>query len=161
VNETRTVWVWAKLNGLKRCPQSGIGAQVSLRLPYRSSGDTLTDERCLFKNRENHSMRIGALTLLGLMPFLWGCERQSNVTRGTRESLTGQIGRPCTVQFRREILGVAKDNAIPPTAAEYKGADLQIKGTLAALDADYLILRQNQAVVWIPESSILLVRFDE
>jgi hypothetical protein len=106
-------------------------------------------------------MRICALTLLAAMPLLCGCQRQSKGAVGTGESLAGQIGRACTVQFRREILGVAKENAIPPTATEDKGADLQIKGTLAALDGQYLILRQNRAVVWVPQSSILLVRFDE
>ncbi len=106
-------------------------------------------------------MKIWALTLLAAMPFLCGCQRQPNGAVGTGESLAGQIGRACSIQFRRETLGVAKDSAIPPTATDYQGADLQIKGTLAALDGHYLILRQNRVVVWVPESSILLVRFDE
>ncbi|HEX3657725.1 MAG TPA: hypothetical protein VHV55_18190 [Pirellulales bacterium] len=91
--------------------------------------------------------------------LLAGCERHSSIDR-SRDSLASQIGRPCRVQLRRDALGMAGSHPIAPLAT---GADVDIEGTLMALDGEFLILRgkHDKKVVWVPQSTVLLVHFDE
>ena len=107
------------------------------------------------------SFRVFALlgiVLSGLL--LAGCHDNGSAYH-PRDSLAGQIGKKCTVQFRRDALGIAdaKGHGIEPLSP---AADVKIEGTLTALDADYLILRRqdNHQVVWIHSSVVLLVSFD-
>ena len=88
-----------------------------------------------------------------------GCERDAQ--HQSRDALSSGIGRSCVVQFRRDALGVAGSHVIPPQGSDPKMTESEIRGTLSALEGHYLILRQEKTTIWVPESSILLVRFEE
>ncbi|OYV86088.1 MAG: hypothetical protein B7Z73_12370 [Planctomycetia bacterium 21-64-5] len=102
-----------------------------------------------------------SLFLVIVMVSPAGCDRSVAITE-KHDSLAGQIGRQCVIQFRRgDAMGVSATDPIPPEAGVQKSAEVAIQGTLRALDGEYLILRQNKTIIWVPQSSILLVRFDE
>jgi hypothetical protein len=91
--------------------------------------------------------------------LLAGCDRHSSIDR-SRDSLSGQIGRTCRIQLRRDALGVAGSHPVAPYAI---GAEADVEGTLTALDGEYLILRRksDNKTIWVPQSTVLLVLFDE
>jgi hypothetical protein len=104
--------------------------------------------------------RCSALMLIVCASLLPGCGQRS-VDGDRGGSLARQIGHRCRIQFRRDALGIAGSHAVAPDSDEKQGASVEIRGTLTALDGEYLIVRQDQAVTWVPQSVILLVRFDE
>jgi len=101
--------------------------------------------------------RFHILILAVLVPLLSGCGQRSTSAEKS-DSLARQIGRHCAIRFRGDAMGQAGSNVTPPSA---KGTEFEINGVLTALDGEYLIVRQDKGVTWVPQSSILLVRFDE
>ena len=68
-------------------------------------------------------------------------------------------GEACTVQFRRDALGAAAANGIPPTTDSMNGASVSVHGKLVRTDSEWVILRSAGKTLWIPRSSILLLAF--
>lgn len=98
-----------------------------------------------------------------LLALFAGCTQSGSATTyHPRDSLSGQIGKKCTVQFRRDALGMAdsKGHGVEPLSP---AGDVKIEGTLTGLDGDYVILRRkdNNRVVWVHSTVILLVSFDD
>jgi hypothetical protein len=67
--------------------------------------------------------------------------------------------KPCTIQFRRDALGAAAANPVPPLSDTINGADTSISGTLKHSSAEWAVLERNGQEVWIPKSVILLIQF--
>lgn len=72
-------------------------------------------------------------------------------------------GSDCVVQFRRDALGAAAGNPIPPTSQEHNGAPTCVFGEFSRMDDDWVVLTKtpNQVnpnwEIWIPRSAILLI----
>ena len=80
-------------------------------------------------------------------------------------------GTICTVQFRRDALGTAKDLPVSPTTNSINGAIVSMRGELIAINHDVILLDQvnNHYIVndvpqmkrfWIPKSSILSIEYE-
>ena len=99
--------------------------------------------------KTNFSILPGALALLA-SATLPGCDRAETA------GLT--IGKPCTVQFRRDALGAAAANPISPLTNGINGADTSIAGTLKRVTAEWIVIGQHGTIdVWIPRSAVLLI----
>jgi hypothetical protein len=83
-----------------------------------------------------------------------GCESK---TPRTAHNAPKQ-GSYCTVQFRRDALGAAADNPIPPTTNVHNGAPTCISGKFSRMDEDWVILTEGKDETWIPRSVILLIK---
>jgi hypothetical protein len=107
------------------------------------------------------------LQLLPKVAALWlalaGCGAQDlpQPTSGFRS----RIGYGCTVQFRRDALGAAATNAIPPTTNSMNGAEVSFGGKLINVTGDWLVIERltgapNQTVeTWVPFHSVLLLEW--
>ena len=69
-----------------------------------------------------------------------------------------QIGKPCTIQFRRDALGAAASLPVPPMTGSINGADTSIAGTLKRSTAEWLVIEKSGDEIWIPKSVILLIQ---
>lgn len=68
------------------------------------------------------------------------------------------IGKQCTVQFKRDLLGVHANMPVGPNVDNINGAEVSVHGTLLALDiGDQIVLRQGDKELWIPKSNILMI----
>lgn len=96
------------------------------------------------------------ITALSLGIFVAaGCE--SKTPRTTHNA--PKQGSYCTVQFRRDALGAAADNPIPPTTGSINGAGVCITGKFSRMDEDWVILTEGKDVeTWIPRGVILLIK---
>jgi hypothetical protein len=72
---------------------------------------------------------------------------------------TPPVGKQCTVQFRRDALGVAANLPVPPMAEDINGADTSISGTLKSAAGDWVVLDQSGTEVWVPKTAILLIKY--
>ncbi len=91
---------------------------------------------------------ILALALLGSVVFT-GC--------GKQDVPALQVGKACTIQFRRDALGAASHNPVPPTTNNMNGADTSIDGTLKRATAEWVVIDRKGRELWIPKSVILLI----
>jgi len=75
-------------------------------------------------------------------------------------ALREKIGESCTVQFRRDALGTASTNPVPPLTGSMNGAETTVAGTLTAVKEDWIILKhRDNRELWIPMSNVLLLMF--
>jgi hypothetical protein len=81
-----------------------------------------------------------------------------------KDSYLGQqIGKVCTVQFRRDALGAAAALPVSPTTDGINGAEVTVTGTLRAVENDGIALEPlaprdpTWTAFWIPKDSILLI----
>jgi hypothetical protein len=70
--------------------------------------------------------------------------------------ISGRVGDNCTVYFRHDALGMAGIPA-PPRAGNVNGADLQLAGKLARVNAGWVCLSIDKTEYTIPKESILLI----
>ena len=61
-----------------------------------------------------------------------------------RHPLVSNIGKPCTVQFKRNALGGAADLPVPPTTGSINGAEVSINGKIRAVDEYGLLLESGE-----------------
>lgn len=101
-------------------------------------------------------MRNGGvvLGLAGLVFMISGCMPVGEAVIGPK------FGKQCTVQFKRDALGAASLNPVPPLTNSFNGAETSVSGTLTHADADWIVIDSGTGSEWlIPKSNILLLRF--
>src|SRR4051812_19714081 len=71
-----------------------------------------------------------------------------------------QVGASCHVQFKRDLLGSASQQPIPPTTDSMNGAQVSVSGKLVDLNADWVVLDigDNQEI-WVQRKNVLLLHF--
>lgn len=67
------------------------------------------------------------------------------------------IGRTCSVQFRRDALGMAAGAPLSPTAESSGGRPARLRGTLTAVGDGWITLSADGATYHIPQATILLI----
>jgi hypothetical protein len=72
---------------------------------------------------------------------------------------SGQAGKPCVIQFRRDALGAAASLPISPLVQGINGASTSVSGTYQGESGDWISVRVDTGTVWIARSSILLIEF--
>lgn len=96
---------------------------------------------------------------------LCGCNLQhqsSSDLPDTHYPLAGKTGQHCTIEFRRDVLGVADKTPIGVEVESADGASLSETGTLVSADNAWIeIVRDDHTRLVIPTDTILLIRFDE
>ena len=95
---------------------------------------------------------ILTLALLGSVVFS-GCGKQDVPP----DVPALQVGKACTVQFRRDALGAAANIPVSPTTHNINGAETCVMGTLKRAMAEWVVLERNGKEIWIPKSVILLI----
>jgi hypothetical protein len=70
--------------------------------------------------------------------------------------ISGRVGDNCTVYFRHDALGMAGTPA-PPRADNVNGADVQLAGKLARVNAGWVCISIDKTEYTIPKESILLI----
>jgi hypothetical protein len=71
--------------------------------------------------------------------------------------LSGQIGKACTVQFKRNALGYSFGAPSAPTTTSLNGADVALTGKLLRLNAGWVCIGVDDKEFTIPRDVILLV----
>lgn len=70
-------------------------------------------------------------------------------------------GSRVTIQFRRDALGSAHPNPVPPTTDSINGAAVSFSGTLSKANRDWIVVSQDGKAHWIPRDVILLIRVNQ
>jgi hypothetical protein len=68
-----------------------------------------------------------------------------------------EVGKLCTIQFRRDALGAAASLPVGPMTDSINGAETSISGKLLRVTTDWLVVERNGKDVWIPQSVVLMV----
>ncbi len=68
-----------------------------------------------------------------------------------------ELGKTCTIQFRRDALGAAANLPISPNTDGINGADTSISGKLVRVTTDWLVIERGGKDLWIPQSVVLMV----
>ena len=68
------------------------------------------------------------------------------------------MGKPCTIQFRRDALGAGASLPISPMTGGINGADTSIAGTLKRATAEWVVVEKSGDDISIPKSVILLIQ---
>ena len=69
-----------------------------------------------------------------------------------------QLGKPCTIQFRRDALGAGASLPISPMTGSMNGADTSVAGTLKRATPEWIVIEKSGDELWIPRSVILLIQ---
>ena len=72
---------------------------------------------------------------------------------------TPPLGKPCTIQFRRDALGAGASVPVPPMTDNINGAHTSISGTLKSTAGDWVVLDRSGGEVWVPKAAILLIKY--
>lgn len=75
------------------------------------------------------------------------------------------LGKQCTIQFRRDALGAARDLPVPPTTDSVNGAGTSVHGKLIRSDEEWLVLQigkgEASRETWIPKQLVLLIQYHD
>lgn len=82
--------------------------------------------------------------------FLCSCDRS--------EGPSLEVGKFCTIQFRRDALGAAASTPVPPTTDSFNGADTNVQGKLKRTTKEWVVIEHGAGEMWIPKSVILLIK---
>lgn len=103
-------------------------------------------------------MRTLAALLIVVMLGLPGCG--GSTAPAEADPMAKKIGRSCRVQFRRgDALGAGGNIPVPLMTDNINGADVSLRGTLAAVGASWVVIDGGGAEYCIPRESILLMEF--
>jgi hypothetical protein len=69
-----------------------------------------------------------------------------------------EVGKFCTIQFRRDALGAAATTTIPPMIDTFNGADTNIQGKFKRATKGWIVIEHAGGEIWIPESVVLLIK---
>ena len=69
-----------------------------------------------------------------------------------------EVGKVCTIQFRRDALGAAASNPVPPMTHSYNGADTNVQGKIKRVTNEWVVIEQDAGEIWIPKAVILLIK---
>jgi hypothetical protein len=112
-------------------------------------------------------MRHYAWLLIGLVAsVICGCNIDvgngpgAGAAAGIPKALKEQIGKACTVQFRRDALGAAMDLPVSPTTGGINGADVTVAGTLEAVDNEWLVVKSGSQGLFIRQSAVLVIQVE-
>lgn len=100
-------------------------------------------------------MKPTLLTVLIATLLLTGCGPGKNNQSTLLKKLTG---KPCTVQFDRQVLGTCSDLPVPPMSGAINGAATCVSGTLRKYDSEWLVLEVEKSHVYIPIQHVLLIQ---
>jgi hypothetical protein len=103
--------------------------------------------------QEKHR-KIWAAVLGSIAMGLGGCSGDANRSSAV---FAPKIGRQCTVQFRRNLLGTASNSGISPLAGSVNGVEFSVAGTLSQANDSWVILSSGQREYCIPRENILLL----
>ena len=72
---------------------------------------------------------------------------------------TNAIGKTCTVEFKRDLLGIAAASTATAPVVLDKAASTSVTGTLLAMDigGQYVVRQADGSEVWIPAGSVLCI----
>ena len=79
-------------------------------------------------------------------------------------------GSTVIVQIRRDALGTAAANPVPPLTISMNGASTQVSGKLVSIDRNWIVLtdagdatdlHSGHKNVWISRSAVLLIQQDQ
>jgi hypothetical protein len=104
----------------------------------------------------NRIVSISVVVLALLVP-LGGCGRNPESTKEERP-LAALIGKPCTVQLRRDALGVAAGSPVPPLTNVFNGGEVCVSGLLTHVSSTWIVVKQEPREFHIPISAVLLVQ---
>lgn len=77
----------------------------------------------------------GVLALSATL-FLTGCD-----TAEAAPAVTGAApGRQCTIQFRRDVLGIAAPLPVSPMSGSFNGAETSVSGTFKRFHEEWIII---------------------
>ena len=93
------------------------------------------------------------LCILGACMLLAGCGRPVD------SPASAMVGRQVEVQFRRDALGTASPNPVPPATGEINGAAVHMFGTLRKAQADWILLASDGDEYVVPTHAILYLKF--
>jgi hypothetical protein len=105
-----------------------------------------------------------------LMPIVCGVVLLTGCGQSTAKrpafSMEAGVGNTCTVQFRRDALGLATEVPINPATDVYNGATITLVGTLKSRDENWTVVSglhgDETSTYVIPTHAILWLRiFDE
>lgn len=112
-------------------------------------------------------MRQHAWLLFGLVASaLCGCNIDvgnapaTGAAAGVPKALKEQIGRSCTVQFRRDALGAAAELPVSPTTGTINGAQVSVSGRLESVDRDWVVIKSGSKGLFIPQSTVLMIQVE-
>ena len=77
------------------------------------------------------------------------------------ELLEHNIGKYCTVQLRRDMLGQSADLPTPPQTDTINGADVKVSGQFVSMVDEWIIIENKGKEIWIYKPNILLIEFEE
>lgn len=69
------------------------------------------------------------------------------------------IGKMCTIQFRRDVLGTTSGSLVSPAETNVGGVNTAIQGVLKSTSGEWVVIADKGQEVWIPKSVILAIRF--
>ena len=106
---------------------------------------------------------IMLLVIMATTTILASCTSETTTISGptttvevSTHPLASDIGKTCTVQFKRNVLGAA-DFAIAPTIDAINNVAVTIAGTLKAVRDNGILIESGTEKYWIPMDSILLI----
>ncbi len=104
---------------------------------------------------------IYLMGIVGMLTTLSSCnfevESGGNGTDMSKSDMKAWVGGVVKVQFRRDALGAASNNPIPPRSGNHNGADTTIVGKLVKIEATGIVVEVNQNKTWVPREVILMV----
>lgn len=73
------------------------------------------------------------------------------------------VGSTCTVQFRRDALGTARETPVSHATDNFNGADVRVTGKLVKTDENWVVVEKygGKEVFWIPRENVLLIEFSK
>lgn len=102
---------------------------------------------------------IGSAIAIGVL-IMSGVSCLPSGEAATQNVAVDKVGERCKVQFRRDALGAANPNGVPPLTDSMNGADTSVFGTLTFADETWVVVNnETTGEMWIPTSTVLLLQF--
>ena len=98
---------------------------------------------------------VFAAAAIAAAVLLTACEPRATDSSGDNPL----VGKTCTIQFRRDVLGVAGGTAFSPLDTKINDVDTVMEGLLRSTHGEWVVIENKGREVWIPKSVILYIRF--
>jgi hypothetical protein len=102
---------------------------------------------------------IAVASALVLILILFATCHKSPPPKPNLEVMTPPLGKNCTVQFRRDALGTASGNPVPPLTGMHNGVETAVSGKLKSVTAEWIVLDRGGSELWIPKSVVLALQY--
>lgn len=111
--------------------------------------------------RSSRFKNVLAVIIMGALAMgLTGCnfEVASGRNNPAGKTLSIQKGKQCTIQFRRDALGAARDLPVSPTTGSINGAEVSVSGKFVAMDQEWVVINQGSGrEIWVPRNMVLAI----